>query len=160
MVTQTRLYSVPDVVARDGVDVEGPGGPAAPLEADGAQLVVAEEDGRLVDEDETALERVEEAGGGLVRARHHRLPVVRGEVLGLRDLLAGDHLQDLGDDLVRLPAHLLLQFPVVLLLQLLLREGQLDLDLREVRYAFGAGTRMKTDKGVHTTFMNNILAFF
>ena len=60
---------IPDVVARDGVNVEGPGGSTAPLEADGAQLVVAEEDGRLVDEDETALERVEEAGGRLIRAR-------------------------------------------------------------------------------------------
>ena len=41
-------------------------GAAAPLEADGAQLVVAEEDGRLVDKDEAALEGVEETGGGLV----------------------------------------------------------------------------------------------
>ena len=124
--------SIPDIVARDHVDVEGPRGAAAPLEADGSQLVVSEEDGRLVDEDEAALERVEESGGGLVGARHHRLPVVAGEVLGLRDLLPRDHFQDLGDDLERRPAHLLLQLPVVLLLELLLREGQLDLDLQRI----------------------------
>ena len=98
--------------------IEGPVGTAGPGEVDVLDVVVLDEDRRLVDEDKAALERVHEPGGGLVGAGDGGGAGVSHEAAGNSDLPVYEDLHQLGDQLEGRAFHLLLQLTLVLLLSM------------------------------------------
>ena len=98
------------------LDIKGPIGAAGPGKVDVFNVVILDEDRRFVHENESSLQGVHEAGGGLVGAGDGGRTGVTDKLTRHGDLAAGEHLHEAGHQLEGRALHLLLKFPFVLLL--------------------------------------------